>query len=141
MVGAGLWLRPHTAASAQRPFKPKEPDYGEGTLSTGPGAPPPLCGCWGDRLTSAVGKKGTAARSSSATWVCMAVSERWKTVSACTRRDHGPTVRFHSPAAPLPQLHLRSHPCLWPFPPAGTFPSPPGSLRAAGSSCFLLLKV
>lgn len=84
----GLGINPQTAASAERPLKPQQGARctGGGTLSfPGPG-PQGRAG----RLTSAVGKRGTANCSSPATWICMAVSERWKTVRACAGRDHSP---------------------------------------------------
>lgn len=75
----------------------------------GPGLGFPLFphGCRGGRLTSAVGKRGTANCSSPATWICIVVSERWKMVSAWARRDHSPAVRSEfpgAPAAPVPWL-------------------------------------
>lgn len=65
-----------------------------------PRDPPSIVDAGGGRLTSAVGKRGTANCSRPVTWICMVVSERWKVVSAWARRDHSPAVRCSFPGAP-----------------------------------------
>lgn len=117
--GQGLWIKPQTAT-----FKAKRRSQTLGRehslqpgLQPGPGAPPLQRGCWGDRLTSAVGKMGTANCSSPATWICMAVRERWNMVSAWARTDRRPTVRFHFPSPPAAKGPFLCSPPV-PAPPA-----------------------
>lgn len=90
--GEGLWIKPQTAACAEKPLKPKEAARlpGGNTFFPQPGLRSPALWKVAGHLTSAVGKSGTANCSSPVTWMCMVVSERWKMVSAWARRDRGP---------------------------------------------------
>lgn len=83
-----MWIKQQTAASAERPLRPQEGArlHREGTRFPSPAGAEGRAG----RLTSAAGKRGAANCSSPATWICMAVSERWKTVRACAGRDSSP---------------------------------------------------